>query len=756
MKKIFLVFVAMIEIAPPIFAQTFEEKLSQMGIVKEEQRNWSDSVTIEIPQPNSAYVNITSNEGMPTTKNDNFQAYMDVYDCNGNYFRKRIILNAQGNSSLGFVKKNFAVDFCEDKWGGDETTSISIGDWVSQDSYHFKAYYTDYFRGVATIGYKLYDQISSDRGRLWERAPEGSIKGKDKNVKAKCHPDGFPAIVYLNGEFYGVFSWQLKKHRDNMNMKKGTATHIHIDGDLWQNNIWTGTIAWTEFEVRNPKTLYTMDGNKYDGDNPLELIDETSEYFDLDTDDEKVKKNKQLTATVKQALITLSTYHNQLKAMESDGLLADAMRSIIETYFDVPGIIDYCVFHYVVNNYDGFGKNWQWFTYDGVKWFVAPYDLDGIFGGHATGYFTLPAEMFNTSYRYTHIPTTGPVYWIKKYYWEDIKARYAELRDKGVLSTENMYSLVENWYYRVMESNYNAEWLKWPKSYCIGETVCRDNWSTSEDWLEYSSLPDYSSAMTYYAGDKCRYLYRVWTATGETTGVSPCAKIGYHDSLERIHNWIANRIELIDDYLAYTVPAEKLMSYTLQVSNAEWATLCVPFSFDIPNGLNVYTITGMRGENTQLEKEKVELQTEANKPYLINGTPGYYNLAGYAEVADESDEENYLVNRLLHGTYSTKTAPVGSYVLQNQNGRLGFYLVSTDDILVLANRSWLALPVNKAPRNALFFSDDTPTAIKEVNSDNCNSQFTVYNICGRKLQNVQKGMNIVKGGSGNVTKIIKN
>ena len=36
--------------------------------------------------------------------------------------------------------------------------------------------------------------------------------------QARCYPDGFPCVVYLNGAFYGIFSWQLKKHRDNMAM----------------------------------------------------------------------------------------------------------------------------------------------------------------------------------------------------------------------------------------------------------------------------------------------------------------------------------------------------------------------------------------------------------------------------------------------------------------------------------------------------------------------------------------------------------
>ena len=39
------------------------------------------------------------------------------------------------------------------------------------------------------------------------------------NNEAKCMPDAFPVIVYQNGEFYGIYAWSLKKHRDNYHMK---------------------------------------------------------------------------------------------------------------------------------------------------------------------------------------------------------------------------------------------------------------------------------------------------------------------------------------------------------------------------------------------------------------------------------------------------------------------------------------------------------------------------------------------------------
>lgn len=734
-------------------AQTFEEKLEQLGIVKEEQQDWSDAATIEIPQPNCAYINIMNIDAMPTTKTDDFHAIMEVYDCNGNYFSKKVILNAQGNATMVFPKDNMSVDFCEDEWLGKETTHLSIGDWISQDSYHLKAYYQDFLHGVATVGYKIYDQISKDRGRLWTRAPEGSIKAKDINEKARCYPDGFPCVIYLNGEFYGVYSWQLKKSRDNMNMKKTTSTHIHLDGYLMESTIWNGSVQWSQFEVRNPKTLYTMDGEKYDGDNPKELIDETSDYYDMDTDDDKTKANKQMTSKVKSYVLELSKLSSRLKELEDNGVSAEVMREALSNYFDIQGIVDYICFHYCVNNWDGFNGNWQWITYDGVKWFVAPYDLDNILGNHSI--YTYPAN-WNSCFHgdYRTLPSIGPMKWFKKYYWNDIITRYCYLRDNGIMTPENIYAIVENWQNRVGESNYSSEIGKWPNSACYRETVLNPNWTYEEDWTNYNSISEYNSTTTYNIGDKCVLERRIWTATGETRGVRPYKTLGYKDNLGRIKNWLDYRFELEDAFMGYTVPADALTSYTLQVSNAGWATVCVPFAFEVPEGLTAYTITGVVGENTSLEKEAVATTTEANKPYLIKGTPGFYHLTGYAEDADESDEETYLVNRLMRGTYETKKVPVGSYVLQNQNGKIGFYPVNSDDITIMSNRAWLVLPESKSRKAGLFFDEET-TSISMTEADGTASSATRYHTSGIQLQQPQKGLNIVKHENGKVTKVME-
>ena len=257
MKKIYttLLLALVYQSAPLLADNTYQYILDKHGYEATTAKDLSGEQKIKLAEPYCAYVNITGIDKMPTSKTQNLHAWLECYDGNGNYFKKRIILNAQGNSSLAYPKKNISIEFYETSWGNGKTTDITWGDWVKQDEFHLKAYYTDYFRGAGKIAYDIYDDIVSDREQPlpWQRA--GVTTASDK---AMCHPNGFPCYVYLNSQFYGLFVWSLKKNHKNMGQEKDNAQHIHIDGLLADNTIFKGNIDWSKFDVRTPKKLYSI------------------------------------------------------------------------------------------------------------------------------------------------------------------------------------------------------------------------------------------------------------------------------------------------------------------------------------------------------------------------------------------------------------------------------------------------------------------------------------------------------------------
>lgn len=792
---------------------SYYQKIVSKGFNSATVTDLSAESTIEIDEPSCAYINITNVTKMPTTKTADMHALFECYDGNGHYFKKKVILNAQGNSSLSFVKKNFATDFCEDDWLGKNTTNINIGNWVTQDAFHFKAYYTDYFRGVATIGYKLFDDIVADHDSYLERA------GLEKfDSKARCYPDGFPCIVYLNGDFYGIFAWQLKKHRKNTNQTKDDANHIHLDGNLSNTTLWRGTVDWSQFEIRNPKSLrctttITVSGYKYteitgnaaeealmgdswvdapsnpkdmtseelsassplyykyvtnkgkikyykltelsgydyaeyDGDKPSELIDENFEYYNSSNPDHV------RTATVKRNILRASGYWDELTALKNSGADKAAMKAAIAERFDVVGIIDYYVFSLATANYDGWSKNWQWLTYDGVKWFVTPYDLDGILGNVFTGGFVMPAYWNWVNGNYKMQVSNGAAYWVRNYYWSEIVDRYEELRSKGIFSPEHIMEYVYDWYNRVGEDAYNSEKQKWPDSRCYNELVLNPNWATTEDWTGYSAIADYDATATYNEGDKCRKSYRIFIATGTTTGVEPYSKFGYttQDNASRTQMWISDRLVLEDSYLTYNAPLQE--TYDLYVSSVGEATVCVPFTFEIPEGVKLYTILGV-DEYNNLIREEVTTPI-ANKPYLVVGTPGTYTISGTYEEGNPLAED-YMANGLLWGTYSTVYVPQGGYVLQaNGHGGASFALVTKNDYIALgANKAYLEIPpLGHAKPHSLEDTENVSTAISEILPENKTETENIYNVSGVRTNNFKSGVNIVRYRNGKTKKVI--
>lgn len=484
-----------------------QEALKANGFNVKTPIDWSENSKIQIPEPRLAFVNITNIVSMPTSKGQDMHAIFEFWDMQGNYFKKKVILNAQGTSSLGMPKKNFACDFCNDDWKGDDTFKIKFGNWVPQDSFHFKAFYADFFKGISMVGYKLFNEIeltrSSNTNRIWKRAllPSADIIGfgtkgmksiSDINILidngARCYPDGFPCIVHLNGSFYGVFSWALKKHRDNYMQIKSKPENIQLDGDIYDTFMYNGNIDWDVvngtkassgggtdgFEFRNPKSLICIDGTKYDADNNRkELIDSNSEHYDA-SNKSHVNTNK-----VKGYYKTLTTYIPTLKSMEEQGEETSAIRNKIQSFFDVDSLIDYLIFSDVVSNYDGFRKNWQWLTYNGAKWAVAPYDLDGIIGWNGWSEQSPDSERFGNT---LDLPTG----WVIKYFDTELCERYKELREKVLIST-NIFGLLRNWSSRIGASNYDKDLSKWPQTpdiYPIFSEPHYDNIYRVSIWIE--------------------------------------------------------------------------------------------------------------------------------------------------------------------------------------------------------------------------------------------------------------------------------
>ena len=517
-------------------AKEVNDAFKSAGIKTDNPSDFSKNSYVELPIPRvAAQVRLYAPK-LPTKKQDDIEAEIEYNDKNGNYFRKPVILNAQGSSSMSYYVKNMAIDI-------NDESKIKFGDFPSQDSFHLKKYFIDIFRGQCIVGYWLMEQVYQTRA-AGKRYPyellsdvyspytgNGKVN-RDFYTGAKCHPDGFPIVItWVNTKTkyeknMGVYAWNLKKSKEIYHADKKTPENIILDGVISNSTLFGGTVDWTQFEIRNPKSLIDINGNKYDGDNPKELSE-------TDKNSKKVKDYLLRLSGVKAALTESNT------------------KETFEKYFIVEAFIDYFVISQVLYHLDGFRKNWIWCTWDGLHWAPTLYDVDSILGAHWNGTFVIPNSDKNT------ILGVENVFGLELLYADEIKARYKQLRDSNIFSVDNIINLLEKWLNNIGYENMEDEIKLYPDTPSYRNPNLNSGWAI----VDYTSKEDnYNAEKIYNEGDTCIYRGYTFKATTTLTDVPPLSSAysnrpyycGFYNSVKRVSVWLTNRLAFLDKTYSYT------------------------------------------------------------------------------------------------------------------------------------------------------------------------------------------------------------
>ena len=200
--------------------------------------------------------------------------------------------------------------------------------------------------------------------------------------------------------------------------------------------------------------------------------------------------------------------------------------------------------------------------------------------------------------------------------------------------------------------------------------------------------------------------------------------------------------------LSFYVGTEE--SADMVVTAAKYGTFVAPFDVKaIPEGVTASKVVGSDA-NGVLVLEAVET-IPAHTPVVIQSDELVNEtLTGYARSYNEIA---VVTEGLLNGVYVPTLAPVGSYVLQNHSGKIGFFVVGSTIPVVAKNRCYLIdSTVSKAP--AFFFTEDDATAINGINAEIINAE-GIYNVNGVRMNSLQKGLNIIKTANGTKKVMIK-
>ena len=368
-----------------------------MKIMPSTERN------IQVPRPASLLrLDFFTEEALPTAKGTVINGLFR-YKENGNVsFVKNATLEVQGSSSAAYPKKNWTIALFENE-SLTEESSVKLGALVEHTEFVFKSNYIDatHSRNIAA-------------NRLWEQIIQSRESPKRENEMytgtssgALCHVEGYPAELYINGEFYGIGCFNLGKKRENYDLDKDNQDHIQMAADDHVNMFSYNAGQW---DIRNPKEPDASFRSKIDV------------WFAVNS------------------------------------LTGDAFREEYPKHNNLINSIDYFVFAEFLRAHDAFVKNWILTSWDGVVFAFCPYDLDTVFGLEWHGLWLLSADKGSI-----RDPKNGM--WNEFYnaFSVEIKERYTELRGAGIFTVANVRNLFEELGNTFGQSAYEKEFARWPE-----------------------------------------------------------------------------------------------------------------------------------------------------------------------------------------------------------------------------------------------------------------------------------------------------
>ena len=223
------------------------------------------------------------------------------------------------------------------------------------------------------------------------------------------------------------------------------------------------------------------------------------------------------------------------------------------------------------------------------------------------------------------------------------------------------------------------------------------------------------------------------------------------------------------DFVAYEPFAAKAASYNRTMKEGTtWATLCLPFEVSLANqDFRAFKLLSADDVTETVELEEIEGSIAAGTPVIIKMKDGATKLdftVANMEIANEvKTAETADANYKLQGIYTqkefSKDTDNNCYIvkgdkLMNPAKLLG---TSTKSVGSKPFRAYMVDSSSAPAAGARMFSisvGGSTTAIEQLETT-ADSKAEYYDLQGRRLQNLQKGVNIVKRGGKTMKVIIK-
>lgn len=340
--------------------------------------------------------------------------YMQGETC----WKAYVKIKCQGNSSLSYPKKNFAITlYADEARKENKKVAFELFGGKEMSKYVLKANYMDHLHARNIVSARLWSEVVASRSDY------STLPAEMRRSPCNGAIDGFPILVYTNGEYQGTYTWNIGKNADMWGMDEDNPNHVLLCAETNDNGDAT--------RMDNPCNFRAL----WDG------VDGYHWSVEVGTSNDVVKDSL-------NALIAC--------VMDTDD---DTFRTQIGEHLDVQAAIDYYIFAYAICGIDNLAKNMLLATYDSVKWIPGMYDMDSTWGLYWDGSKFIPAT--------TDCPSgyqnTGSLLWEKivRIFAAEILQRKTELRET-VLSNANILMHFERFAAEIGRDAYADDLVVYP------------------------------------------------------------------------------------------------------------------------------------------------------------------------------------------------------------------------------------------------------------------------------------------------------
>ena len=222
------------------------------------------------------------------------------------------------------------------------------------------------------------------------------------------------------------------------------------------------------------------------------------------------------------------------------------------------------------------------------------------------------------------------------------------------------------------------------------------------------------------------------------------------------------------DFVAYEPFAATAASYSRKMNaGTTWATLCLPFDVSLANqNFRAFKLFSADDVAETVELKEIETSIAAGTPVIIKMKDGEtklnFSVVDKAIAKDVQTSEAANGNYQLQGLYTqrvlSKDADNNCYILKGDKLMNPAKLLETTSTEFVDSKPFRAYMVDNSSAPAagarMFSISGSTTAIEQLETT-ADSKAEYYDLQGRRLPDLQKGINIVKRGGKTMKVIIK-